>query len=90
MRRILHTVSEDREGLMRDYSGDFLCCSWLSQPSCSLVQLLLVVSLWYYQYKVTPKPTSQTESIRRRAVGDLEFLQGRDDVAHRHRDQSKK
>lgn len=66
--RIVHTVSEGSGGLLRetsDYSGGFLCCRGLSLPSFShaLMQLLLVVSLWYYQLRLLLKThNSQTGS----------------------------
>lgn len=64
--RIVHTVSEGSGGLLRetsDYSGGCSCCRGLSLPSFShaLMQLLLVVSLWYYQLRLLLKHTTHRQ-----------------------------
>lgn len=95
----MHTVSEG-SGLLReaaDYSGGLLWCRGLSLPALShaLVQLLSVVSLWYYQLRLLLKHTThkqkagglqETVSRQRPPV-----LRGRESVAHHwsHHDQQK-
>lgn len=99
-----HSCVQDRAHSLRgfrkeaaDYSGGFSCVVvGLSLPAVSraLMQLLLVVSLWYYQLRLLLKHTTHRQeagSLQEAVSHDRSVLRGRDSVAHHwsHHDQQK-